>query len=116
MEDPSIRETLPPELIQEVISALHRFPRDPAVKGTFNNAMQTCRAMRLICSGFITRLAVEEFDALASFPRHAVVKRLDLFLYSETLIWLTGINAAARERLKYVEIVEVEVDDELEVR
>jgi hypothetical protein len=112
MTAPHILMTLPLELIQEVISALHRLPRDPAVKDTLINAMQTCRAMRLICSGFITKLVVAGFGALERFPRHAVVRSLDLCLYSahETQLWLMSTHAAARERLKHVVVFEVEVD------
>ena len=112
MAAPALLETLPTELIKEVISALHRLPRDPAVIDTFNNAMQTCRAMRLICSGFITKLVVTDEATLGSFPRHAVVRSLDLCLYSahETQLWLMSTHAAARERLKHVVVFEVEVD------
>ena len=94
MAVPAPQETLPPELIEEVISALLVRPRHPTVFDTFNSVMQTSRAMRVICSGFITRLEVKDSGALASFPRHAVVKSLRLNLGSalatnENLYWLS---------------------------
>ena len=120
MAAPSILEILPTELIKEVIKAL-RHSEDQAAVDDFNNAMQTCRAMCMICSGFITKLEVYErrLEALATFPRHAVVKILELHLNSarKAELWLASTHAAARERLQYVEIVAVDVvNDALKVR
>ena len=74
--------------------------------------------MRMICSGFITKLVVYDFEALATFPRHAVVKSLDLDMKSarETKLWLRSTHAAARERLQYVEIVHMDVIGTVKVR
>ena len=122
MADPALLETLPQELIKEVMSALRRLScpeeEESDIINAFNSAMQTCRAMRLICSGFITKLVVAGFGALERFPRHAVVKRLELRLGSaiKTHIWLTRSDAATTVRLKYVENVKVKVDDKLHVR
>ena len=109
MAVPAPQETLPPELIEEVISALLVRPRHPTVFDTFNSVMQTSRAMRVICSGFITRLEVKDSGALASFPRHAVVKSLRLNLGSAlaTRVWLTSTHETVPERLQSVEMVEV---------
>ena len=116
MGDTAALKTLPPELIKEVILALYlshdqHLRKDLVVISAFNSAMQTCRAMRMICSGFITKLVVKDLGALERFPRHAVVKSLDLRIYSaiDAQRWLMNTHAVARGRLQHVETVHVQV-------
>ena len=108
---PCLLEALPSEALCMIIDALYKM-RDPGLFtwqhcDSLNSAMQTCRAMRLICSGFISSLFACEGDALRRFPRHSAIKNLTLAFGSAevTAIWLAASHAAAPQRLGGVERV-----------
>ena len=67
---PALLEALPPELIKRIVTVLFE-TKDP---DSCSAAMQTCSAMRVLCSGFISSIFIRGFDALWRFPRHAVIK------------------------------------------
>ena len=104
----SLLEILPAELIKQILTSLY----DAKDQGSFNAAMQTCSAMRLLCSGLISRLVVRsDPSALSTFPRHSMIKTLDLWpidcglRYHEDdnvdvmTLWLKATQAAAGHRL-----------------
>ena len=71
--------------------------------------------MRLICSGFISRIIVREAGDLRRFPRHVDIKILCmLVLYKTrcTVRWLEGLKASERQRLRGVERVDLTVPDD----
>ena len=97
---------LPTDLLKSIIKVLY----DSKDKDSFNAAMQTCSAMRLMCSRLITKLVVKGLSALQTFPRNAVTKtlRLEFSRSADTARWLESARQAADiHRLSHVARVEV---------
>lgn len=70
----SILDVLPPDLIKSIIACLFSSWERPAIDA----AMQTCSALRLICSECITHFEVNGVNDMGRFPMHAHVRTLTL--------------------------------------
>ena len=70
-------EVLPPDLISQIVTVLYALRS----RSSFNAAMQTCKAMRTVCSGFITKFADLDKDNMDASSRavEVMIQRLNRF-------------------------------------